>query len=329
MKAVLARAFGPPETFAIEDVPRVPLNAEDVRIETHYAGVSFVDVLTAAGRYQLELPLPFIPGSEVAGIVREVGSAVRGIVPGDAVCGGALGGVFAEEIVLPAHTVQKVPHGRSLMEAAVLRASYVTAYYALTRRAHLQTDETVLVLGAGGAVGIAAIQLAVLMGAKPIASASSEAKRALALENGALHAIDSRADDWRSQVKALTGGKGVDVVVDTLGGEFTERAFRALRWNGRHLVIGFAAGTIPSLPVNLALLKGAALIGVDLRQFGINEPAAFAAMCDEVLALFARDAVRPPIDRVFPFDDFRAAMAAAAKGDSAGRILLRMPAAAG
>jgi NADPH2:quinone reductase len=324
LRAVVARELGPPETFSIEDIETPPVRAGEVRVAVHAAGVSFVDVLNAAGGYQLKPPVPFIPGSEFSGTIVEVGEGVAHVAVGDKVCGGGLGGPFAEELVVTADRVQRLPDGADMDEAAVVRGSFLTALYGLVNQAHIAAGETEMVLGAGGAVGVAACQLGRHFGATVIASASSEAKRALALANGAAHAIDSAAADWRDQVKALTGGRGLDIVVDTIGGTQTERAFRSLAWKGRHLVIGYASGTIPALPVNLALLKGASLIGVDARQFGVFEPDALQQGRDEVMRLFATGAIRPPIDRVYPMEQFVEAMQRVSSGDSAGRILLRI-----
>lgn len=327
MKAVVAHRLGAPETLSFEEIAPAPVGPGDVRIRVHYAGVSFVDVLTAAGSYQVKPPTPFIPGSELSGVVTDVGRDVAGIAIGDRVAAGSFGNVFLEDAVLPATSVTPVPHGADMAEAAVVRSSYLTACHALKQRAEVRPGETVLVLGGGGAVGLASIQVARDYGAAVIGSASSEEKRALMLVNGARHAVSSTADDWRDQIMALTGGRGVDVVVDTLGGDHSERALRSLAWRGRHLVIGFAAGGIPRLPANIVLLKGAAILGVDLRQFGIHEPAAFREISDEVSRLVAAGKARPPIARVFPFEEYVEAMNAAAAGRSAGRIVLRMAAA--
>lgn len=328
MKAVIARELGPPETLLLEDVPsRVP-GPNEVRVAVHYAGVSFVDVLIASGGYQLKPPVPFIPGTECSGIVIEAGSDVRDLVPGDRVTAGGIGGIFAEELVLPADMAAKVPAGVDMAEAAVVRSSYLTALYALKNRACLQAGETVLVLGAAGAVGIAAVQIARHYGAHVIASASSAEKCELAIRQGATAAIRSGAPDWRDQLKALTDGRGVDIVIDPLGGDHTERAFRSLAWKGRHVVIGFAAGDIPRLPTNLALLKGAVLTGVDVRQFGIREPEEAQACRHEVDRLMAEGVARPPIARIFPLDDYQEAMKLAATGTALGRVVLQMPVAA-
>jgi NADPH:quinone reductase len=202
--------------------------------------------------------------------------------------------------------------------------SYETAWHALVQRAALAAGETLLVLGAGGAVGAACVQLGKVLGARVIASASTDAKRALALAAGANEVLDTNSAEWRSELKTLTGGRGVDVVADPVGGRFTEPAFRSLAWKGRHLVIGFAAGEIPALPANLALLKGAALVGVDLRQFAEREPSTAAENTNAVMRLFEEGRLVPAIARIYDLTDFAAALAGAAKGEAAGRIVLHV-----
>jgi NADPH2:quinone reductase len=327
MKAIVAHSLGEPETFRIDDVAPLPMGPRDLRVAVHYAGVSFVDVLTAGGNYQIKPPTPYIPGSELSGIVIEVGAEVSGFSPGDRVAAGGFGGVFAEEAVVSCRAANRIPDNVALAEAAILRASYLTSCYALRHRANMQPGEVVLVLGAGGAVGIAAVQIAVAYGAVVIASASTAAKRDFALANGAAHAIDSASPHWRDELKALTGGRGADVVIDPLGGSQTERAFRALAWNGRHVVIGFATGEIPALPTNLPLLKGGILMAVDLKQVGAREPAVFDQVSAEVTRLFAAGEIRPQIAEIYDFTDFVPAMRTAAAGLTTGRLVLRMPAA--
>jgi NADPH2:quinone reductase len=324
MKALVAHAYGPPESFVLEDLPPRAPGPDEVRVRVRSAGISFVDLLIAAGKHQSRPPPPFTPGSEFSGEVIAVGAQVAHVAPGDLVCGGTHIGVFAEEITLAADRVQKLPSHVDLDEAAVLRPSYLTAWFALAERGRLAAGETVLVLGAAGAVGIATCQLARFLGARVIASASTEAKRAFALRNGAAHAIDSGAADWREQVKALTSGRGVDLVVDPVGGAATERAFRALAYKGRHLVVGFAEGSIPSLPANLPLLKGASLVGVLAALFVQEEPQAAAAARARILDLFAAGELKPPVGQVFPLADYVEAMTAVARGDVLGRVLLRM-----
>lgn len=324
VRAVTAHSFGEPESFVLEEMAQVSLKPNEVRISIKAAGVSFVDVLMAQGKYQLQPPLPYIPGTEFSGIVSETGSEVKTLVVGDKIFGGGMGGGHAEECILPEQMAKKMPDAMTFEEGAVFRVSYVTIYHALVQRGNLQAGETVLVLGAGGAIGIAAIQMAKAMGARVIASASTQAKRNLALQCGADHAIDTGADDWRDQIKALTDKKGVDVVVDPVGGSLTEKAFRSLAWKGRHLVIGFAEGTIPALPINLALLKGAALVGVDIRQFGIFEPDVSEKNLEEVFKLYNKGKLKPPITKTYALENFVEAMNTVFKGEVAGRVVITM-----
>jgi len=324
MRAVLAREFGAPESFSIETLPTPEPGPGEARIAIRRAGISFVDVLMAGGRYQVKPPLPYIPGTEFSGVVDAVGEGVTRLKPGDRVATSGMGGSMGEMTIVPAAGPLLIPDAMSFDEAAVFRVSYATAYYALVQRGGLQAGETVLVLGAGGAVGVAAIQVAKALGARVIGAASSEAKRALVLEAGADAAVDNRAADYRDRLKALTNNKGVDVVVDPVGGPATEPAFRSLGWKGRHLVIGFAAGEIPRLPTNLALLKGGDLRGVDIRQFGIFEPEVSQQNNLAVMALYAKGLLRPKVAQRFPFERFAEAMQAAAGGEVAGRIVLNV-----
>ncbi len=322
-RAVIADAFGPPESYALIDHDPVAPGPGQVQVAIRAAGISFVDVLTAAGQYQVKPPLPFIPGSEFSGVVAALGEGVSGLNIGDAVMGSNWGGVFADQANVRAANLRIIPAGLDFAGAAVLPVSYQTAHYALAGRAQLKAGETLLVLGAGGATGYAAVQLGKHFGARVIASASSAEKRALALGGGADVAIDARAEDWRDQIKAANGGKGVDVVFDPVGGEVTEPAFRSLGWNGRHLIVGFPGG-IASLRTNLPLLKGASLIGVDIRQFGIFEPEAAAANVQAVFALAKSGVIRPAIAKTYSLEDFVAAMQDAAGGKRAGRVVLTM-----
>ncbi len=322
-RAVRTDELGPPENYALAQHDPGPPSPTQVSISIRAAGISFVDVLTAGGGYQVKPPVPFIPGSECAGVVTAVGDDVSGLAVGDRVVGSGWGGMFAEAVNLPARTVRKMPAALSFAEAAVFPVSYATAWHALVDRAQLQAGETLLVLGAGGATGYAAVQIAKHLGARVIGSASSEAKRTLATAGGADAVVDAGGDDWRDLVKAANGGKGVDVVFDPVGGDATDPAFRSLGWNGRHLVIGFPAG-IAALRTNLPLLKGASLVGVDIRQFGIFEPEKSEANRDAVFALAAEGTLRPAIARSYGIEDFRAAMEDASTGRSAGRIVLTM-----
>ncbi len=325
-RAVVIRAFGPPSGFSLEEHdPGVP-GPGRVRIAIRAAGISYVDVLVAAGLYQLKPTLPFVPGSEFSGVIEAVGEGVDPARIGERVLGSAFGAAIGEACVIPAKLALPLPDAMDFVTASVFRVSYATAYHALVQRARLQPEETVCVLGAGGAVGYAAIEVAKALGARVIGSASTADKRALATRGGADAVIDAASPSWRDDLKAANAGKPVDVIVDPVGGEATEPAFRSLAWNGRHLVIGFAGGSIPRLPVNLALLKGASLIGVDVRQFEDYEHALAEANVQALLALFAQGKLHPPIARTYPIDDFVAAMEEAQRGVTAGRIVITMAA---
>lgn len=324
MKAVVARTLGSPETFALEDVDPPAPGPGELRIDVYVAGVSYVTALVAAGRYQVKPPLPFTPGGEFAGVVAATGPGVTGFAPGDRVIGSGFGGGFAEAAIIPAAAALRLPAGMSFETAAVFRVAYGTAYHALVQRAALRPGETLLVLGAAGSVGEAAIQVGKALGARVIGSGSTYEKRRAAAAAGADDMLDSHALDWRDQVKRLTGNRGVDVIFDPVGGAITERAFRSLGWGGRHLVVGFAAGSIPALPANLALLKGAALVGVDYRQFRELEPEREAANLAALFELHASGKLSPTIGRIYPFNEFAAALRAASENGPPGRILLRV-----
>ncbi len=322
-RAVVGQELGPPGNYRLVEHDPGPPGEGQVRIAVRAAGISFVDVLTAAGGYQVKPSLPFIPGSECAGIVEAIGAGVSHVAVGEAVAASGWGGIFAERVNLRAASVRLKPEALTFEEAAVFPSSYYTARHAVLERGQLRAGETLLVLGAGGATGYAAVQIGKHAGARVIASASSEDKRALALAGGADVAIDAGAEDWRDRLKAANNGKGVDVVFDPVGGAATEPAFRSLGWNGRHLIVGFPGG-IASLRTNLPLLKGASLVGVDIRQYGINEPERSKANGDAVFDLAAKGLLKPAIAKAYPLDEFEAAMKDAESGASAGRIVLIM-----
>ena len=325
MRAVLGSALGTWDNYVIAPWSCAAPAAGEVQVEVHSAGVTFVDALIASGRHQGQVALPFIPGNEVSGVVVALGAEVTRLALGDRVACVGVGGKYAEQINVPATAALRVPDRMSFDEAAVFRGGFGCAYYALVQAAVVKSGETVLVLGAAGAVGLAAVQLAAAMGARVLASASSEEKRALALRAGAAAAIDTHADDWRAQVRDWTGGRGLDVVVDPVGGTATERAFRALGIGGRHLIIGFASGSIPSLPLNLPLVKNASLIGIELSKFEQRCPELGAANDRALVELYERGAITaPPIAHRFPFERFREALTLAATGASAGSIVLQI-----
>jgi NADPH2:quinone reductase len=325
MKAVIADELGPPECYALREVPMPAPAAGEARVRVLAAGVGYFDALMARGGYQVRPPLPFVPGSEFAGIVESCGEGVQSPVPGQRVIGGSFGRVFAEYVCVPAATLMPLPSVLSADVGAAFLVNYQTAAHALIQRAGLRAGETLLVLGAAGGTGSAAVQVGKCLGARVIAAASSAEKRAFALAAGADLELDYSRPDWREELKRLCPA-GVDVIFDPVGGEFFEPAFRSLAWGGRHLVIGFAGGVIPRLPANLALLKGASLVGVDLRQAAGRDPAMNAANTRQLLAWVEDGALRPPAGPVFEFADFRGALDAAFSGKSLGKVVLRIAA---
>jgi NADPH2:quinone reductase len=321
--AVIGHQFGPPESYALEPFDPGAPGEGQVRVAIRAAGVSYVDVLTAMGQYQFKPPLPFIPGSEAAGVVEAVGPGVTHLTTGDRVFCGGLGGLFAQANVFRAANMAKLPDAMSFESASVFAVNYQTAYYALADRGRAQAGETLLVLGAAGGTGFAAIQVGKHLGLHVIASASSAEKQAAALAGGADAVVTTGADDWREQVAAANGGKPVDIVFDPVGGDATELAFRNLGYDGRHLVIGFPAG-IAALRTNLPLLKSASLIGVQMRDHALKRPAEAEAMRRKVMELAGEGIFSPAIAERYPIADYAAAMNAAFSGRAAGRVVLTM-----
>ena len=288
-------------------------------------GLGYVDALESLGRYQVKPPLPHVPGQEVSGWVEAVGDGVEGFAAGDRVITQIHGGL-AELAVAPASTVTRIPANMDFAQAAGFKINYLTVLHGLRDRANLQAGETLLVIGAAGGVGSAAVQIGKCLGARVIAVASSDEKRAFVKRLGADHVIDSAAENFRDQVKELCDQKGPNVVFDPVCGPLFEPAFRSLTWCGRHLVVGFAGGPIPSLRANLPLLKGASLVGVDVRQFQIYEAQKSAAHVQELLAWVAAGRLAPPIGKVFGFDAFAPALEFALSGKGLGKTVVQVAA---
>lgn len=321
-KALRVHGFDGLHQWRIEDAPLPEPGPGEVRVRVAATAISFVDLLFARGGYQIRPALPLTPGTEFSGVISACGPGVAArLRPGVPVCGTAFGGAWAEVVRASAGAVQALPAGLDLPAASVLPITYVTALYALRERGHLQPGETVLVLGAAGGVGMACIQVAKALGAHVIAGASSEAKRQACRQAGADAAVDTARADWRDAVQASAPG-GIDVVADPVGGQLTETAFRTLRWGGRCLVLGFAEGAIPSVRTNLPLLKGAAMVGVDVRQFREREPERAQTCLADVVTLFASGALRPRIAQVFPATEWAHAIAAAADRSGVGRVVM-------
>jgi NADPH2:quinone reductase len=323
MRVVRADELGPPENFHLVELPVPQPRPGEVLVRMRAASLGYSDVLAAAGRYQVKPPVPYTPGSESAGEVAAVGEGVSRWSVGDRVSIGRFSGAMAEYQLAKPDELHPVPAGMGFLEAAAYRVNYATMLHALKDRARLERGETLLVLGSAGGVGSAAVQLGKRMGARVIAGASSEAKRDFAKALGADQVLDYSQDNWREALKALTDGRGVDVVADPVGGKLFEPAFRSLAWRGRHIVIGFAGGDIPRLPANLPLLKGAALIGADIRQFSIYEPELAAANAAEI-ERWCEEGLRPPLGTVFDLADFHDAMTTAMSGQSLGKVIVRI-----
>lgn len=322
MKAVLCKQFGPPDSLAIEELPSPRAGPGEVVIAVKAASLNFPDVLIIQNKYQFKPPLPFSPGSELAGVVKEVGAGVKGWSAGDKVMAFTTYGAFAEEVKTEAVRLLKIPPGMSFTQAAAFILTYGTTDHALRDRAALGAGETLLVLGAAGGVGLAAIEIGKALGARVIAAASSEEKLAVCREHGADATINYATEDFRERTKALTDGRGPDVIYDPVGGPYSEPAFRSIAWRGRHLVVGFAAGEIPKLPLNLALLKGASVVGVFWGDFARREPQRFAASVGQLNKWFVEGKLKPHVDQTMPLEKAREALNLMAARKVKGKLVL-------
>lgn len=302
MRAVLCKAYGPPESLVVEEQPSPQPGAGQVRVGVHACGVNFPDTLIIQGNYQFKPALPFSPGGEVAGVVQALGDGVTGYAVGDRVIAATTWGGYAEEVLAEAGRLISMPAAMDFPTAAAFTLTYGTSHHALKDRAQLQPGETLLVLGAAGGVGLAAVELGKAMGARVIAAASSDEKLALCTAHGAEATINYASEDLRARIKELTEGRGIDVVYDPVGGDLSEPALRSMAWNGRFLVVGFAAGRIPSLPLNLPLLKGCSIVGVFWGAFTRNEPARNAANLQELLLWWSEGRLKPHVSAVYPLE---------------------------
>jgi NADPH2:quinone reductase len=324
MKALLCKQFGPPESLVLEEVPSPKPGAGEVVISIKAASVNFPDVLIIQNKYQFKPPLPFSPGSELAGVVKEVGAGVGNVKPGDKVIAFTAFGAFAEEVRTEAARLLPLPEGMSYEEGASFILTYGTTDHALRDRGQLKPGETLLVLGAAGGVGVAAIEIGKALGARVIACASSDDKLVVCRQHGADDCINYAAEDLRERIKALTGAKGVDVIYDAVGGPYSEPAFRSIAWRGRHLVIGFAAGDIPKLPLNLALLKGASAVGVFWGDFTKREPQAFAESAKQLARWYREGKLKPHVSASYPLARAAEAMNLLASRKAKGKVVIRI-----
>ena len=322
MKAVVCKEFGPPEKLSVEEMPDPEAGPGQVVIDVKAAAVTFPDTLMIEDKYQFKAAPPFVPGGEVAGIISAVGEGVEGFTEGDRVVGSAgIVGGFAEKAVVPAVSTRKIPDGADFAEATGLLYAYGTGYYGLHYRGQLQPGETLLVLGAGGSVGLAAVELGKMMGARVIAAASSDEKLELCRERGADASINYATENLKERAKALTDGHGCDVVYDAVGGDYAEAALRATAWGGRFLVIGFTAG-IPQIPLNLTLLKSCQIVGVFYGAMVAREPETRDAIARDLLQWTAEGQLSPHVSRRYSLDEGPQALRDMIDRKAVGRIVV-------
>ncbi|PWE17402.1 NADPH:quinone oxidoreductase [Marinicauda salina] len=307
MRALICEEFAPYDQLKVAEADAPPAGEGMVVIDVRAAGVNFPDILLVEGKYQMRPDTPFIPGMEIAGEVSEIGANVSGFKPGDRVIAATMLGGFAEKVAAPAAQIVPMPDSMSFEEGAALTTIYGTSYHALKQRADLKAGETLLVLGAAGGVGLAAVQIAKAMGATVIAAASSDEKLDVAKESGADAGINYASEDLKARAKELTDGKGVDVVYDPVGGDLAEPALRAVGWEGRYLVVGFAAGDIPKIPLNLALLNSRDIQGVFWGAWAGRNPRENAANMKALFDLYEAGKIKPRISAAYPLDDFKQA----------------------
>jgi NADPH:quinone reductase len=325
VRAVLVEKYSSIEELSVQEVPSPTVSEGDVTVRVAAAGLGFVDGLKIKGLYQTKDPLPFIPGMEFSGIVEILGDNVSKFRVGDRVFGLAKRGALAEQIVAPASGLLKIPDHITFAQAAAVPGNYLTAIFALKEVAAVRKGERILVLGAAGGTGNAAIKVGKSLGAHVFAAASSNEKRSIACAEGATGAIDYTQAGWRDALKSLTGDRPIDVIFDPIGGEISPVAFRTLGWRGRHLVVGFAAGQIPALPFNIALLKGAALIGVDSAQIQKWEPETYDQVFRDIVAGLGSGTLEPPLVQTFAFKHFRDAFGAMTSRRAIGKIVVTIP----
>ena len=322
MKAVLCKSFGAPDQLTVEDVESPPVKAGEVKITVRACGVNFPDALMVQGLYQLKPPFPFSPGLEVAGDISEVGVGVNGDRVGQRIMATMMVGGFAEEVVVPQASTLPMPDNMPYEIGAGFPLVYGTAHVALARRGRLKTGETLLVLGAAGGVGLAAVELGNLMGARVIAAASSAEKLDLARSRGASDTINYSSEDLRERMKLLTHDQGADVIFDPVGGDIFDQAVRRIAWEGRYLVIGFASGRIPTLPANIALLKNASLVGLFWGAYLLQDPAVIQRSFQQLLTWYSEGRLRPHVHRTYDLKDAPKALEDLINRRAMGKLVL-------
>ena len=324
MKAIVCKEYGPPSTLVLEELPDLVPGPKEVLVDIKAAGVNFPDTLIIRGLYQFKPALPFTPGSDIAGVVKAVGECIKHVKPGDEVLGMVMTSAFAEQVLVPADMCFPQPPGMPPKIAASFMMAYGTSYYALKDRAKLKAGETLLVLGASGGVGLAAVELGKLMGARVIAAASTDEKLQLCQQYGADEIINYTREDLKAKVKELTNGKGANVIYDPVGGEYTEPALRSIAWEGRYLVVGFAAGNIPKIPLNLALLKGCQIVGVFWGSFAMRSPKDNMSNTIELIQWYAQRKLKPHIHATYPLAETPKALEAMMNREVRGKVVIEM-----
>ncbi|UXH39831.1 NADPH:quinone oxidoreductase family protein [Pseudomonas promysalinigenes] len=322
MKAVLCKTLGPARDLVLEDATSPVPKKNEILLDVHAAGVNFPDTLIIQGKYQFQPPLPFSPGGEAAGVISAVGEKAGSFKVGDRVMALTGWGAFAEQVAVPFYNVMPIPEHMDFATAAAFGMTYGTSMHALKQRGQLQPGETLLVLGASGGVGLAAVEIGKAMGARVIAAASSAEKLAIAKAAGADELIDYSQASLKDEIKRLTGGQGADVIYDPVGGELFDQAVRGLAWQGRLLVVGFASGTIPQMAANLVLLKGAAVLGVFWGAFAQRQPEDNAANFRQLFAWHAEGKLKPLVSKTYPLAEAGAAIEALAQRKAVGKLVV-------
>ncbi|HJW56871.1 MAG TPA: NADPH:quinone oxidoreductase family protein [Burkholderiaceae bacterium] len=323
MKAIVCKTWGPPEALVVEDLPDLLPGPNQVAIDVKAASVNFPDILIIQNKYQASLTLPFTPGSELSGVVRAVGEGVTEYKPGDRIIAFIGQGAFAQQALAPKEKVMPMTPEMDFDTAAAMTLTYGTAYHALADRAQLKADETMLVLGAAGGVGLAAIDIGKALGAHVIAAASSDEKLEVCKAHGADILINYSTQDLRQTVKIATDGKGPDVIYDPVGGGYTEPAFRTIAWRGRYVIIGFANGEIPKLALNLPLLKGASLVGVFWGEFTRREPKENRQVMQVLMRWLAAGKIRPHVSARYALADTAQALNHMATRKVTGKVVIQ------
>lgn len=329
MKAVLCKSCGPPENLVLETVDDPVAGNNEAVVEVYAASLNFPDGLQIRGKYQFQPPLPFTPGSEVSGLIKSVGPGLEGFAAGDRVLATPGIGGLAEQVVVKAGGLRRIPDNMDFNTAAGFAMVYTTSYHALKQRARLQAGETLLVLGAAGGVGLTAVELGKLMGARVIAAAGSDEKLEFVRQLGPDELINYGDGELREKVKALTGGRGADVIYDPVGGDLFDQCCRCINWNGRLLVIGFTSGRIPEYKANLALLKGSAMVGVFLGRFRQEEPDEYEKNFQELLDMYAQGKLHPLVTRSFPLEAYVEAFNLFTQRKAMGKVIVEVKAGQG